>query len=240
MTNGTQVVIHEANLVDYAGMYLARTQQPHAAVHAGPLGGRRGGARARRRSSPPGAPSSWRTAPEDLSPSLLTLKLNPPSRIADTRWITPDEVQRHLVGDAHQHADVGAGPHPRRHARQTTKQYLDFAAANGLGGTLVEGWNLGWDEDWFNTMQATFSFTQAVPGLRPAGSRRVRALEGADAHRPPRDGHQDRQLRAAAGLGHGAVRARGRRARSRRGTWATGRSTATRTSRSSWCATTAG
>ena len=26
---------------------------------------------------------------------------------------------------------------------------IDFAAANGFGGVLVEGWNIGWDGDWF-------------------------------------------------------------------------------------------
>jgi alpha-glucosidase len=161
MTNGTQVVIHEANLVDYAGMYLARTQNrvlrttlarwaDGVAVH-----GR--------------APfvTPWRTIQladrvEDLHPQTLTLKLNPPSRIADTRWIRPMKYNGVWWG---MHINVetwGQGP---KHGATTanTKRYLDFAAANGLGGTLVEGWNLGWDEDWFNTMQATFSFTQPYP-----------------------------------------------------------------------------
>src|SRR5688500_6433446 len=56
----------------------------------------------------------------------------------------------------------GQGP---KHGANTAnvKRYMDFAAANGLGGTLVEGWNTGWDTDWFNTMQADFSFTQPYP-----------------------------------------------------------------------------
>ncbi|MBS0477437.1 MAG: glycoside hydrolase family 97 catalytic domain-containing protein, partial [Proteobacteria bacterium] len=29
------------------------------------------------------------------------------------------------------------------------KQYIDFAAANGIPQVLVEGWNVGWDGDWF-------------------------------------------------------------------------------------------
>src|SRR5687768_17902233 len=28
---------------------------------------------------------------------------------------------------------------------------IDFAAANGIPGMLVEGWNVGWDGDWFGT-----------------------------------------------------------------------------------------
>ena len=46
---------------------------------------------------------------------------------------------------------------------QNTKRYIDFAAENGFGGVLVEGWNLGWEIDWFNTGKANFSFTQAYP-----------------------------------------------------------------------------
>jgi len=43
-----------------------------------------------------------------------------------------------------------------------TKRYIDFAAANGLGGVLVEGWNVGWDGDWIQNRNA-FSFTKAYP-----------------------------------------------------------------------------
>jgi alpha-glucosidase len=43
-----------------------------------------------------------------------------------------------------------------------TKRYIDFAAANGFDGVLVEGWNTGWDGDWFHN-GAIFSFTEAYP-----------------------------------------------------------------------------
>ena len=38
-----------------------------------------------------------------------------------------------------------------RHGATTanTKRVIDFAANNGFRGVLVEGWNLGWDGDWF-------------------------------------------------------------------------------------------
>jgi alpha-glucosidase len=45
---------------------------------------------------------------------------------------------------------------------ENTKRYIDFAAANGFGGVLVEGWNTGWDGDWIQNRNA-FSFTQAYP-----------------------------------------------------------------------------
>ncbi|HEX2210992.1 MAG TPA: glycoside hydrolase family 97 protein [Longimicrobium sp.] len=161
MTNGTQVVIHEANLVDYAGMYLARTQNR---TMQSTLARWADGVAVRGRGP---FVTPWRTIqladrPEDLHPQTLTLRLNPPSRIADTRWITPMKYNGIWWGLHINTETWGQGP---RHGATTAnaKRYLDFAAANGLGGTLVEGWNPGWDEDWFNTMKANFSFTQSYP-----------------------------------------------------------------------------
>ncbi|HJU87998.1 MAG TPA: glycoside hydrolase family 97 protein [Gemmatimonadaceae bacterium] len=161
MNGGTHVVIHEANLVDYAGMYLART---------GPRTLRSTLARwadgvAVRGRTPFVTP--WRTIQladrvEDLVPSVLTLKLNPPSRIADTRWITPMKYNG-IWWSLHINVETwGSGP---KHGATTAnaKRYLDFAAANGLGGTLVEGWNPGWEHDWFGSGVAKFVFTRAYP-----------------------------------------------------------------------------
>ena len=161
MTGGTQLVIHEANLVDYAGMYLAntggRTLRTTLARWADGV--------AVRGRAPFVTP--WRTLqladrPEELAPSLLALKLNPPSRIANTAWIQPMKYNGIWWGMHINTETWGSGP---KHGATTAnaKRYLDFAAANGLGGTLVEGWNLGWDVDWFNSGKADFSFTQAYP-----------------------------------------------------------------------------
>ncbi|HEY0035069.1 MAG TPA: glycoside hydrolase family 97 catalytic domain-containing protein, partial [Longimicrobium sp.] len=166
MTSGVQVVIHEANLVDYAGMYLARTSNR---TLQSTLARWADGVAVRGR-----APfvTPWRTIqladrPEDLHPSVLTLKLNPPSRIADTRWITPMKYNGVWWGLHINTETWGQGP---KHGARTenVKRYMDFAAANGFGGTLVEGWNLGWDQDWFNTMKADFSFTQSYPDFNLA------------------------------------------------------------------------
>ncbi|HYR06890.1 MAG TPA: glycoside hydrolase family 97 protein [Longimicrobium sp.] len=161
MSTGTQVVIHEAELVDYAGMYLAKTNNR---TLRSTLARWADGAAVRGRGP---FVTPWRTIqladrPEDLSPSLLTLKLNPPSRIANTDWIRPMKYNGVWWGMHINTETWGQGPiHGAR--TDNVKRYMDFAAANGLGGTLVEGWNTGWDEDWFNTMQATFSFTQPYP-----------------------------------------------------------------------------
>jgi alpha-glucosidase len=55
----------------------------------------------------------------------------------------------------------GQGP---KHGATTAnaRRYIDFAAANGLGGVLVEGWNLGWDGDWMAS-RGNFSFTTPYP-----------------------------------------------------------------------------
>jgi alpha-glucosidase len=160
-SGGLHVVIHEADLVDYAGMYLARTA---------PRTLRASLARWKDGSAVKGrAPfvTPWRTIQladrvEDLAPSLLSLKLNSPSRIADTRWITPMKYNG-IWWSLHLNLETwGSGP---KHGATTanTKRYLDFAAANGLGGTLVEGWNTGWEIEWFGSGKANFSFTQPYP-----------------------------------------------------------------------------
>jgi alpha-glucosidase len=161
MTSGVYVVIHEANLVDYAGMYLAnvggRTLRSTLAKWADGV--------AVRGRAPFVTP--WRTIQladrvEDLVPSVLGLNLNPPSRIADTGWIRPMKYNG-IWWSMHINLETwGSGP---KHGATTenTKRYLDFAAANGFGGTLVEGWNTGWEIDWFNTGKANFSFTQSYP-----------------------------------------------------------------------------
>uniref|UniRef100_UPI0034E95C90 glycoside hydrolase family 97 catalytic domain-containing protein n=1 Tax=Enterococcus faecium TaxID=1352 RepID=UPI0034E95C90 len=44
---------------------------------------------------------------------------------------------------------------------QRAKEYLDFAAANGFSGVLVEGWDVGWNGNWLGHGDQ-FSFTKAA------------------------------------------------------------------------------
>src|SRR3989475_11159983 len=174
------IVIHEANLVDYARMNLrgprmeGRTLHADLAPYADGLKGRGG----------PPFVTPWRTIQiadraTDLSPSVLGLNLNPPSVIANTQWIKPMKYVgiwwgMH-IGKLPETPESklmtwASGP---RHGATTgnAKRYIDFAAANGLGGVLVEGWNVGWDGDWIKNRNA-FSFTQAYPDYDlPAGAR---------------------------------------------------------------------
>ncbi|HJR35162.1 MAG TPA: glycoside hydrolase family 97 catalytic domain-containing protein, partial [Gemmatimonadales bacterium] len=96
-----------------------------------------------------------------LAPSLLGLKLNPPSALPRSDWIRPMKYVGIWWGMHINTMTWSSGP---AHGATTAnaKRYIDFAAANGFGGVLVEGWNLGWDGDWIANRDA-FSFTKAYP-----------------------------------------------------------------------------
>jgi alpha-glucosidase len=156
------VVIHEANLVNYARMNLAggrmenRTLRVALAPHAN-------GTKVFGR-TPFSTP--WRTIQiadrvEDLVPSVLGLNLNPPSVLARTDWIQPMKYIGIWWGMHINTMTWSSGP---KHGATTenTRRYIDFAARNNIGGVLVEGWNIGWDGDWIANREA-FSFTQSYP-----------------------------------------------------------------------------
>ena len=144
--DGLHVSLHEAALVDYAGMNLMR-----------------GDSGALRAMLTPGSPTPvvrktpfvtpWRTIQiadraSGLVESNLILNLNEPNKLGDVSWFKPSKY----VGvwwSLHLDKETWAtGP---KHGATTanTKRYIDFAAGNGFRGVLVEGWNVGWDGDWF-------------------------------------------------------------------------------------------
>ena len=158
----TFVVIHEANLVDYARMNIRGPRMDSRALRAD-LAPMADGVKVRGH-----APfvTPWRTIQiadkaTELSPSVIGLNLNPPSVIANTDWIKPMKYVGIWWGMHINTMTWSSGP---KHGATTanTKQYIDFAAANGFGGVLVEGWNVGWDGDWIQNRNA-FSFTQSYP-----------------------------------------------------------------------------
>lgn len=108
----------------------------------------------------------WRTlqisdTPGGLITSYLILNLNEPSQIEDTSWIQPAKY----VGIWWEmHLDKATWGSGAKHGATTenAKRYIDFAAANGFPHVLVEGWNLGWEGDWYRD-GAVFDFTQAYP-----------------------------------------------------------------------------
>jgi alpha-glucosidase len=160
--NRTVLVIHEANLLNYARMNLAGARMENRTLHAA-LAPWADGVKVRGR-----APfvTPWRTIQiadrmADLAPSVIGLNLNPPSVIQNTSWIKPMKYVGIWWGMHINTMTWASGP---KHGATTAnaKRYIDFAAANGLGGVLVEGWNTGWDGDWIQNRNA-FSFTKAYP-----------------------------------------------------------------------------
>ncbi len=158
----TFIVIHEANLVDYARMNLSGRRMENRTLRAA-LAPYADGIKVVGRTP---FVTPWRTIQvadrvTDLAPSVLGLNLNPPSVLENTSWIRPMKYVGIWWGMHIGTMTWSSGP---KHGATTanTKRYIDFAAANGIGGVLVEGWNVGWDGDWIANRNA-FSFTQPYP-----------------------------------------------------------------------------
>jgi alpha-glucosidase len=160
---GTFVVLHEAHLVDYARLNVAARRHMEDRVLRAALAPLADGVKVRGR-TPFSTP--WRTIQladreADLVPSVLGLNLNPPNALGDVSWVRPMKYIGIWWGMHINTMTWGSGP---RHGATTAnaKRYIDFAAANGIDGVLVEGWNLGWDGDWIANSHL-FSFTQQHP-----------------------------------------------------------------------------
>jgi alpha-glucosidase len=94
----------------------------------------------------------------------IILHLNEPNRLPDiAEWFTP---HKYAGVWWEMHLDTKSWRTGANHGATTAnvKKHIDFAAANGIRGVLVEGWNPGWDGDWFATGH-DFDFTRPVPGL---------------------------------------------------------------------------
>ncbi len=172
--DGLHVALHEAALYDYPEITLKRTER-------GLVTDLVGAARVRLPFSTP-----WRTITlsDDaggLLESTMALDLNAPQvedpTGHDWKWVRPmkyvgiwwemhldksswslwntDERGEPIVGDAH-----------GRHGATTenARRYIDFAAAHGFDGVLVEGWNTGW-ERWigFDDREGVFDFVTPYP-----------------------------------------------------------------------------
>jgi alpha-glucosidase len=156
--NGAHISIHEAALVDYAGMTL---QQMRGGVLKADLTPWSDGTLVKKKAN---FTTPWRTIQisEDavgLLNSDLILNLNEPSKLEDTSWIEPGKYVGIWWGMHIAETTWGSGD---KHGATTseTKRYMDFAAKYGFDGVLVEGWNIGWDGDWYNNGDV-FNFSKA-------------------------------------------------------------------------------
>jgi alpha-glucosidase len=158
--DGPVLVIHEANLVDYAGMNLTGSWGRRLTVT---LPAWADGVKVRGRTP---FVTPWRTIQvadraKDLAPSVIGLNLNPPNALEDVSWIEPMKYVGIWWGMHINKVTWGSGP-AHGATTENTRRFIDFAADNGFGGVLVEGWNVGWDGDWIANADL-FSFTEAYP-----------------------------------------------------------------------------
>ena len=159
--SGLHLSFHEAALVDYSSMDLRRVQGRVLKANLMPSSSGPKVSRDLPMATPwrvimiaPDAPSLYKSA-------QIVLNLNEPNRLGDVSWVKPMKYVGIWWAMHLDKATWNSGP---KHGATTAnaKRYIDFAARNGFGGVLIEGWNKGWDGDWFGRGY-DFSFTEPYP-----------------------------------------------------------------------------
>ncbi|MFT4956189.1 MAG: alpha-glucosidase [Brevundimonas sp.] len=201
LDSGVHLALHEAALVDYAGMNLQRVEgrRFRAALTPGIEGA------PVVRAAPFATP--WRAilvadSAAALAESNLILNLNAPNALGDVSWFKP---MKYVGVWWEMHLDQktwNAGP---RHGATTENaiRHIDFAAEHGFGGVLVEGWNVGWDGQWFGNGW-DYSFTRPYPDFdleRVAAHAREKGVQIVGHHETGGNAyHYERQLEDAFAL----------------------------------------
>jgi alpha-glucosidase len=201
LDSGLHVSIHEAALIDYSGMNLMRIEG--RGLNALLTPGIGDAAVVRR------APfhTPWRTIQLSenaggLIESRLILNLNEPNALGDVSWFRPG---RYIGIWWQMHLDTASWASGPRHGAttETALRYIDFAADNGFSGVLIEGWNVGWDGDWFGNGEE-FSFTQPYPDFdleRVAAHARARGVQIIGHHETSANAaHYENQMEAGFAL----------------------------------------
>lgn len=152
LADGTHVALHEAALTDYSGMAVARSTGTTLRAALTPGAGRPKVVKTGAWTTP------WRTMIiADDAPGIymshLMLNLNEPNKLGDVSWFKPGKFVGVWWNMIKGEWSWARGP---KHGatNEHVKQYIDFAAANGIPQVLVEGWNVGWDGDWFGNGNA--------------------------------------------------------------------------------------
>ncbi|MEO0424933.1 MAG: glycoside hydrolase family 97 protein [Pseudomonadota bacterium] len=159
--DGVHLSIHEAALIDYAGMYLKQVREGQFEAELFPW---HDGIKVRANTP---FVSPWRTiqiAPDapSLIDSSLILNLNEPNKLGDVSdWVKPGKYigiwwAMHIRDRTWGRDGIHGA------TTQEAMRYIDFAAEHGFDGVLIEGWNLGWDGDWYHNGDV-FSFTEPYP-----------------------------------------------------------------------------
>jgi alpha-glucosidase len=160
LPTGVHLSFHEAALVDYTAYVIDQRRPGVFKTNLTPWSD---GIRVRTQ-TPFRTP--WRTV--QISPtaagllnSSLILNLNEPNKLGDVSWVEPGKYVGIWWAMHLGKLTWGSGP---KHGATTaeTERYIDFAARNGFYGVLVEGWNIGWDGDWFHN-GSLFRFAEPYP-----------------------------------------------------------------------------
>ncbi len=158
--DGIHLAFHEASLVDYPEMTLG-VDTNNLRLNSILVGSDNTPYKAELRLP---FKTPWRVVMvADDAPGLLASRLidnlNEPAKLADVSWFKPTKYvgmwwQMHLGINSW---DMASGRHGATTAR--VKALIDFAAENGIGAILVEGWNTGW-EHWigFEDREGVFDF----------------------------------------------------------------------------------
>lgn len=126
--------------------------------------------------------------------SKLILNLNDPSLAKDPSWIKPTKFvgvwwEMQIGKSGWNYSDfadstnkqgqlIPNGKHGANNAN--VKRYIDFAAKNGIGAVLVEGWNTGW-EDWFGKWKENvFDFVTPYPDFNVKELQRYAKSKGVE------------------------------------------------------------
>lgn len=160
LENGTHLSFHEAALVDYSGMWLRRMEGTRLRAQLAP--------------SPRGPKviregafhTPWRTiqiadGPAGLFESAMILNLNEPNVLGDVSWFEPHKYIG-IWWEMHLETSSWASGENHGATTENAMRHIDFAAENGFRGILIEGWNVGWDGNWFGNGR-DYSFTQSYP-----------------------------------------------------------------------------
>jgi hypothetical protein len=177
---GLHLSFHEADLTNYSGMTL-KVDTENLKLSSELVGSERQGHKAKVELP---FKTPWRTlqiteTAGELIESRMIENLNEPNKLGDISWFTPMKYngiwwEMHVEKGTWDYGmemdengiwqDVGKAHGKHSATTENTKKYIDFAAANGLKGVLVEGWNVGW-ERWigFEDREGVFDFVTPYP-----------------------------------------------------------------------------
>jgi alpha-glucosidase len=159
--DGPVITIHEAALVNYAGMTLASLENNTLKCDLAPWSD---GTKVKT-STPLQTP--WRSVLIEqnaggLITSKLILNLNEPNKLEDISWIEPNKYLGIWWG---MHIGKYSFWEGENHGATTSisKEYIDNCNELGIDHLLIEGWNIGWTPAWYENRLHVFSFTESTP-----------------------------------------------------------------------------